>query len=110
MNGSRSAHDAYMAVALEQAARAREVNEVPVGAVVVMNGEIVGRGFNQPIRAMDPTAHAEIVAIREAAGRMGSTPPVPPLRLVSRVCVSDIACAHRHAQWRRSRRQVPSIP
>jgi tRNA(adenine34) deaminase len=61
-----------MAAALEQAARAREVNEVPVGAVVVMSGEIVGRGFNQPIRAMDPTAHAEIVAMREASGRIGS--------------------------------------
>lgn len=55
------------ALALAEAARGR--GEVPVGAVVVLNGEIVGRGANQPIAATDPTAHAEIVAIREAAAR-----------------------------------------
>jgi tRNA(adenine34) deaminase len=45
---------------------------VPIGAVVVLGGAIVGRGFNQPISSGDPTAHAEIVAIREAARRMGN--------------------------------------
>src|SRR5262249_19948584 len=49
------------------ARRAGDAGEVPIGAVVVLAGEIIGRGFNQPIRADDPTAHAEIVAIRDAA-------------------------------------------
>jgi tRNA(adenine34) deaminase len=53
----------------EEAARA---GEVPVGAVVVIGDEIVGRGFNQPIRSHDPTAHAEVVAIRDAARRAGN--------------------------------------
>jgi len=56
-----------MREALAMAARAAEAGEVPVGAVVVMDGEIIGRGFNQPISAHDPTAHAEIVALRSAA-------------------------------------------
>src|SRR4051812_29904270 len=54
-------------------AREGETNgEVPVGAVVVMGGEIVGRGWNAPIARRDPTAHAEIVALREAAGAAGN--------------------------------------
>jgi tRNA(adenine34) deaminase len=61
-----------MDAALEQAALARDAGEVPIGAVVSIDGEIVGRGFNQPIRAADPTAHAEIVAIRAAARHVGS--------------------------------------
>jgi tRNA(adenine34) deaminase len=60
-------HDALMAAALVEARRARDASEVPIGAVVAIDGEIVGRGFNQPISSGDPTAHAEIVAIREAA-------------------------------------------
>lgn len=64
--------DALMGLALEEARRARDAGEVPVGALVVMNGEVVGRGFNQPIGAGDPTAHAEIVAIRDAARRLGN--------------------------------------
>jgi len=59
--------DALMAAALEQASLARLADEVPVGAVVALDGEIIGRGFNQPISSGDPTAHAEIVAIRAAA-------------------------------------------
>src|SRR4051812_36845536 len=59
--------DELMDAALEQARRARDAGEVPVGAVVALDGAIVGRGFNQPISSGDPTAHAEIVAIREAA-------------------------------------------
>jgi tRNA(adenine34) deaminase len=58
-----------MRAALEQALEAERRGEVPVGAVVVVGGTIVGTGFNQPIGANDPTAHAEIVAIREAAVR-----------------------------------------
>src|ERR1700736_2979017 len=61
-----------MAGALEEAGRARDAGEVPIGAVVVIDGAMVGRGFNQPIRSGDPTAHAEIVAIREAARTVGN--------------------------------------
>lgn len=57
----------FMREALAQAKLAYEAGEVPVGAVVVLDGEIVGRGFNQPIITHDPTAHAEIVALRNAA-------------------------------------------
>ncbi|WP_366140284.1 tRNA adenosine(34) deaminase TadA [uncultured Umboniibacter sp.] len=56
-----------MSRALELAAMGGELNEVPVGAVVVLDGEIIGEGFNQPITANDPTAHAEMVALRQAA-------------------------------------------
>jgi len=59
-----------MREALALAAQAAEAGEVPVGAVVVKEGEIVGRGFNRPISAADPTAHAEIVALRDAAKRL----------------------------------------
>ena len=62
----------YMRAALEQARAAGAVDEVPVGAVVVCAGEIVGRGFNQPIGRHDPTAHAEIMALRDAAARLGN--------------------------------------
>ena len=64
--------DDLMAAALDEARRARDAGEVPIGAVVAVDGEIVGRGFNQPISSGDPTAHAEIVAIREAARRVGN--------------------------------------
>src|SRR6476619_6343535 len=61
-----------MSAALEQALEAARHNEVPVGAVVVVGDDIVGAGFNQPIAAQDPTAHAEIVALRAAARRVGN--------------------------------------
>ncbi len=61
-----------MAEALEQARLARDAGEVPIGAVVVLGGEVVARGFNRPISQTDPTAHAEIVAIREAAAAVGN--------------------------------------
>ena len=61
-----------MRAALEQALEAGRHNEVPVGAVVVVGDEIVGAGFNQPISSHDPTAHAEIVALRSAAKRLGN--------------------------------------
>jgi len=61
-----------MRAALEQAARARDAGEVPVGAVIVLDGAVIGEGFNQPIGSHDPTAHAEIVAIRRAAARLGN--------------------------------------
>ena len=56
-----------MRLALEEARRAGAAGEVPIGAVVVREGKVLGRGCNQPIGAVDPTAHAEIVALREAA-------------------------------------------
>jgi len=60
-------HERWMREALSLAQQAAEADEVPVGAIVVHNGEIIGRGFNQPIRSCDATAHAEIVAIRSAS-------------------------------------------
>jgi tRNA(adenine34) deaminase len=62
----------FMRAALEQARMAGACDEVPVGAVVVRDGEIVGRGFNQPIGRRDPTAHAEVMALRDAAERLGN--------------------------------------
>lgn len=65
-------HDNFMGEALEQARLARDAGEVPIGAVLVLGGQVVGRGFNRPISGTDPTAHAEIVAIRDAATRLGN--------------------------------------
>jgi tRNA(adenine34) deaminase len=64
--------DDLMAEALVEARRARDISEVPIGAVVSLGGQIVGRGFNQPIHGIDPTAHAEIKAMRDAAARVGN--------------------------------------
>lgn len=61
-----------MEAALAEARRARDADEVPIGAVVVLGEAIVGRGYNQPISSGDPTAHAEIVAIRDAARTVGN--------------------------------------
>jgi tRNA(adenine34) deaminase len=60
----------FMRFALNRAREAWQRGEVPVGALVVHDGEIVGEGFNQPIETNDPTAHAEIVAMRQAAERL----------------------------------------
>jgi tRNA(adenine34) deaminase len=62
----------FMQLALDQAQRARERGEVPVGAVVVKDGAVIATGFNQPIGSHDPTAHAEIVALRAAAQKLGN--------------------------------------
>jgi tRNA(adenine34) deaminase len=64
--------EAFMREALALAQQAAAAGEVPVGAVVVREGEIVGRGFNRPISAHDPTSHAEIEALRDAARRLGN--------------------------------------
>jgi tRNA(adenine34) deaminase len=58
--------------ALRLASEASAANDVPVGALVVLNGEIIGRGSNRTVRDQDPTAHAEIIAIREAARTLGT--------------------------------------
>jgi len=63
---------AYMREALALAAQAAAAGEVPVGAVLVKGGRVIGRGFNRPISTADPTAHAEIVALREAAAAEGN--------------------------------------
>ena len=65
-------NDTFMRAALEEARKGFDAGEVPVGAVVVLDGEIVGRGFNQPISSRDPSAHAEIVALRAAALALGN--------------------------------------
>jgi tRNA(adenine34) deaminase len=57
----------FMGMALDEARRAAAEGEVPIGAVVVLDGRVIGRGHNRPIAAIDPTAHAEIAALREAA-------------------------------------------
>ena len=63
---------AFMRQALDLAQQAASIEEVPVGAIVVANGEVIGRGFNCPIDSNDPTAHAEIVAMRDAANNLGN--------------------------------------
>lgn len=64
--------DDWMLLALVEAGKGEAAGEVPVGSVVVLDGRVVGRGFNQPIAARDPTAHAEIVAMRAAAREVGN--------------------------------------
>ena len=64
--------EAFMRRALELAARAAAEGEVPVGALVVRDGEVLGEGWNRPIAASDPTAHAEIQAMRAAAVKTGN--------------------------------------
>ena len=62
----------FMRAALDLAHQAEAAGEVPVGAVVVKNGEIIGRGFNAPISRHDPSAHAEMMAVRDAAQKVGN--------------------------------------
>src|SRR5580704_3738611 len=70
--GTMSTDDLFMQEALELARKAEANGEVPVGAVVVVDGQVRGRGFNSPIRLMDPAAHAEMLALREAAASVGN--------------------------------------
>jgi tRNA(adenine34) deaminase len=65
-------HDGFMSLALEEARVAGSVGEVPVGAVIVLGGEILAKARNRSIAAVDPSAHAEVLAIREAARRIGN--------------------------------------
>src|SRR5712672_2281162 len=75
---------AWMELALDQARLAAAAGEVPVGALVIKDGEIIGRGHNRNLLDNDPTAHAEIVALRQAATRLGNH------RLVGCVMVATI--------------------
>ena len=72
MASDGGAHDRFMTAALEEARRGLAAGEVPIGAVLVMDGEIVARSFNQPISSTDPTAHAEVVVLRMAAHALGN--------------------------------------
>jgi tRNA(adenine34) deaminase len=65
-------HDDLMRAALDQARLASAAGEVPIGAVVWLEGRLIGAGYNQPISSSDPTAHAEIVALRAAAQSIGN--------------------------------------
>jgi tRNA(adenine34) deaminase len=71
-NATSKSDDFFMALALDLAKEARAAGEVPVGAVVVKDGAVVGRGYNRPISARDPTAHAEVIALRDAAEKTGN--------------------------------------
>ncbi len=72
VKGAMLHDETFMREALELARRAEAEGEVPVGAVVVVEGVVRGRGFNSPIRLTDPTAHAEMLALREAAASLGN--------------------------------------
>lgn len=72
MTSDHASDELWMQEALRCAQRALEAGEVPVGAVVVQNGKVVGRGFNRNILDCDPTAHAEIIALREAGAALGN--------------------------------------
>lgn len=65
-------HETWMRLAHREAVRAFDVGEVPIGAVLVCDGQVVGSGYNQPIGAGDPTAHAEVVALRAGAANIGN--------------------------------------
>lgn len=65
-------HADWMRLALEQAQLGEQRDEVPVGAIIVRDGAVIGRGFNCPISSADPTAHAEIQALRDAARSQGN--------------------------------------
>ena len=68
----QSTDDEFMRLALGEAEAARQSGEVPVGAIVVLDGKVIGRGRNMVIGSSDPTAHAEIVALREAASALNN--------------------------------------
>jgi tRNA(adenine34) deaminase len=65
-------HDDFMKGALQQAQRAFAEDEVPVGAIIVLNGKVIARGYNQVEKLADPTAHAEIIALTSAFNFLGS--------------------------------------
>ena len=72
MREAESPHEPFMRLALEEARVAGARGEVPVGALVVLGGEVVGRGRNRPLAESDPTAHAEVEALRDAARRVAN--------------------------------------
>jgi tRNA(adenine34) deaminase len=83
--------DRFMGLALEEARAALAAGEVPVGAVVVLEGRVIGRGHNQPIGLKDPTAHAEVLALR-AAGQVVGNYRLPDAVLYSSVEPCAMCC------------------
>ena len=69
---SSELHTKYMRMALREAAKARKIDEVPVGAVAVLDGKVIGRGHNRPVSKSDPSSHAEINALRRAGRKTGN--------------------------------------
>ena len=65
-------HTQFMRAALKEAEKARKSDEIPIGAIVTLNEEIIGRGFNSAIKNSDPTCHAEIMALRDAAHHLSN--------------------------------------
>lgn len=65
-------HTYWMEEAIREARKAEQIGEVPIGAVIVRDGQIIGRGHNLRETSLDPTAHAEMIAIREASSRLGA--------------------------------------
>ena len=65
-------HEKYMALAIKEARKAARIGETPIGAVIVKDGEVVGRGYNRVESGKDPTLHAEMIAIRRAAAKLGA--------------------------------------
>jgi len=72
MSDELQSDEFWMEEALREAQRAKAAGEVPVGAIVVCRGKVAGRGANRPISSNDPTAHAEIIALREAGKQLGN--------------------------------------
>ena len=99
----------WMELALEQAALAGQAGEVPVGALVIKNGEIIGRGHNRNLLDNDPTAHAEIVALREAAARLGNHRLSGCVMIATIEPCSMCAGALIHARIARLRRRTRSV-
>jgi len=89
--GATAEDERFMGLALEEADRAATAGEVPVGAVVVLDGRAVARGHNAPVADRDPTAHAEIVALRAAARALGNY-RLPNVTLYSTVEPCAMCC------------------
>ena len=89
--GATAEDERFMGLALEEADRAATAGEVPVGAVVVLDGRVVARGHNAPVADRDPTAHAEIVALRAAARALGNY-RLPDVTLYSTVEPCAMCC------------------
>ncbi len=89
--GATAEDERFMGLALEEADRAATAGEVPVGAVVVLDGRVVARGHNAPVADRDPTAHAEIVALRAAARELGNY-RLPDVTLYSTVEPCAMCC------------------
>ena len=70
--GSDPGHEGFMAIALDQAVQGQAAGEVPIGAVLVLDGRVVARAYNQPISTADPTAHAEMLVLRDAGKAVGN--------------------------------------